>query len=101
MKITKLDNFGEGFTVTPRKPHTENRTLGKPLTKAERSMRIIDVCKSRLEAQGVCYVSCFQSKRHRRSALDSMWRIHRDGTMNLERVFDSQGLLIGCKVVGQ
>ena len=101
MKITKLDSFGEGFRVAPRKPHRETRTLGKPLTRAERKMRIIDVCIGRLEKEGFCYTSCFQSKRNKRSALDSMWRMNRAGTMNLEKVFDDEGLIIGYKVIKQ
>lgn len=101
MKITKLDNFGEGFTVTPRKPHKETRTLGKPLTREEKKMQMKEVCIGRLERDGVCYVSCFSTKRKRRSALDGMWRLNRAGTMNLERVFDEQGLMIGYKVIKQ
>ena len=101
MKVTQLDNYGEGFRVAPRKPHRETRTLGKPLTREEKKMQMKDVCLDRLEKDGVCYVSCFPTKRKRRSALDGMWRAHRDGKMNLERVFDEQGLIIGYKVIKQ
>lgn len=98
MKVTKLDNFGEGFRVTPRKPHRETRTLGKPLTQAEKKMRMIDVCTARLEQDGACYVSCF---RNRRNWLNVLWKINKTGAMNLEKVFDKQGLMIGYKVVKQ
>ena len=29
MKVTKLDNFGEGFKVAPRKPHTQPKSRPK------------------------------------------------------------------------
>lgn len=98
MKITKLDNFGEGFRVTPRKPHKETPTLGKPLTRAEKSMRMKDVCLGRLKRDGVCYVSCFRNKR---GWLNVLWKLNKDGAMNLEKVFDKQGLMIGYKVIKQ
>lgn len=101
MKITQLDSFGEGFRVAPRKPHREKRTLGKPLTRAEKKMRIIDVCMGRLERDGICYISCYSTKRNKRSALDCMWRAQRDGKMNLERVYDDEGLIIGYKLIKQ
>ena len=98
MKITKLDNFGEGFRVAPRKPHKETRKLGKPLTRAERSMRMFDVCIARLERDGVFYVSRFQDKR---KWLSIMWKLNKTGTMKLERVYDDEGLIIGYKVAEQ
>lgn len=85
MKIKKLDNFGEGFTVTPRKPHSSAETSCLPLTHKERSMRVVDVVRSRLEQHGVCHGSVF-SEKSRRHALNYMRSIHVSGLMDLERI---------------
>ncbi|WP_198333665.1 hypothetical protein [Psychrobacter namhaensis] len=100
MKITKLDNFGEGFTVTPRKPHKSDAPLGTPLTHTERAMRVTDVVKSRLERYGICHAAIFTGKA-RRNALNQMWRLNSTGAMQLERVADKSGNIIAYKVIKQ
>lgn len=100
MKVTKLDSFGEGFRVAPRKPHSASETLGTPLTRAEKSMRVIDVIRNRLDEHGICHVSIFPVK-SRRNVADQMRKIQKAGLMQLERMSDASGEVIGYKVITQ
>lgn len=100
MKITKLDNFGEGFRVAPRKPHRETRTLGRPLTQKEQAMAVTQVVRNRLKKYGECEALIFTGKAHR-NALNQMRRIQVSGEMQLERVKNKSGEIIAYKVIKQ
>lgn len=100
MKITQLDNYGEGFRVAPRKPHSASETLGTPLSRAEKSMRIVDIIRSRLDQHGICHVSIFPVK-SRRSALNQMRKMQKIELMQIERMADQSGEVIGYKVISQ
>lgn len=97
MKITKLDNFGEGFTVTPRRPHTVNEV--KPLTREEKTKTTVKVIKGRLSDHGICHLAIFPEK-SRKNILAQFKKIQRQQVMNIEPVMIGNSV-IAYRVIEQ
>lgn len=98
MKITKLDNFGEGFKVTPRPKHKHNKAEStKQLTLAEQQMPFLIAIENRLINDGYVQVAVFKNTR---KLYNSIFALRKRRGMNIESV-KSDGVVVGYRLIGQ
>lgn len=96
MKITKMDNFGEGFRVKPRPKHKCTETI-KRLTLAEQQLPVRTAIKNRLINEGYVQVAAFREPKQVHNSIGDFR--NRLG-MKIEQVKVGSEL-VGYRLIGQ